>query len=152
MTMTSNITTVAARLHAGLEVRDVERAERFYRILFGAEPTKRRDGYARFEPAEPAVVLSLIEKAGPERPRRPADHFGIRLADAEAVERAAGRLMRAGLSVRREEQVACCYAVQTKAWVTDPDGMPWEIYAVLDDTAGTLAPTGDACCTEDCCT
>lgn len=144
--------TATARLHAGLEVRDVARAERFYRILFDAEPTKRRDGYARFEPAEPAIVLSLIEKAGPENRRRPADHFGIRLASTEAVERAAARLRRAGLSVRREEQVACCYAVQTKAWVTDPDGMPWEIYAVLDDTAGTLAPTGDACCTEDCCT
>ncbi len=148
---TTNQITATARLHTGLEVRDVEQAERFYRILFDAEPTKRRPGYARFEPAEPAVVLSLIEKAGPEHTRRPADHFGIRLSNPAAVERTARRLESAGLPVRREEEVSCCYATQTKAWVTDPDGMPWEIYTVLDES-GILHQAVDSCCDESCCT
>ena len=142
---TTSQRTLASTLHTGLEVRDVGHAERFYRILFDAEPTKRRPGYARFEPADPPVVLSLIERAGPGHKRRRADHFGIRLSDAAAVEQAARRLEAAGLPVRREEEVSCCYAVQTKAWVTDPDGMPWEIYTVLDDEAG-------GCCDESCCT
>jgi hypothetical protein len=37
--------------------------------------------------------------------------------------------------------VACCYAVQDKVWVNDPDGEPWEVYAVLDDVPETPACT-----------
>ena len=37
------------------------------------------------------------------------------------------RLETAGVSTRREEGVACCYALQTKFWVHDPDDAMWEI-------------------------
>jgi hypothetical protein len=45
-----------------------------------------------------------------------------------------------------EEQTACCYAVQTKAWVTDPDGNRWEVFVNLDDDAAARATAGAACC------
>ena len=42
--------------------------------------------------------------------------------------------------------MTCCYAVQDKVWVDDPDGAPWEIYTVLadDDTPPDELPAGDA--------
>jgi len=47
----------------------------------------------------------------------------------------------------------CCYAVQDKVWVDDPDGAPWEVYTVLEHVemeAGqlrTVSPgDGAACC------
>ncbi len=55
----------------------------------------------------------------------------------------------------RTEQGDCCYAVQDKVWVSDPDGAPWEYYTVLADapTQGvcddaSCAPTGS---TASCC-
>ena len=27
-----------------------------------------------------------------------------------------------------EEETACCYAVQDKFWVSDPDNIKWEVY------------------------
>jgi hypothetical protein len=38
-----------------------------------------------------------------------------------------------------EDGVSCCYAVQDKVWVSDPDGARWEVYTVLGD-APNLAP------------
>ena len=45
-------------------------------------------------------------------------------------------------------QTSCCYALQDKAWVNDPDGNEWEVFTVLKDdlqeTAGKVG--GDAVC------
>ena len=32
-----------------------------------------------------------------------------------------------------EKDSTCCYAVQDKVWVHDPDGAMWEFYTVLAD-------------------
>jgi hypothetical protein len=34
---------------------------------------------------------------------------------------------------RDEMQTTCCYAVQDKTWVSDPDGNEWEVFVVLED-------------------
>jgi hypothetical protein len=46
-----------------------------------------------------------------------------------------------------QESTTCCYALQDKAWVEDPDGAPWEFYTVLADAP---AETGLGCSTESC--
>lgn len=80
------------------------------------------------------------------------DHLGIK-ADSEA-ELAA---MRAGLEAQglpRVEQrdAECCYARADKLWVTDPNGVPWELYAgtgsieVFGDDVRPAA--GASCCAE----
>jgi hypothetical protein len=60
---------------------------------------------------------------------------------------AARRLADAGLVPRVQEATTCCYAVQDKAWVSDPDGAPWEFYAVLADATGAT----DMGCSVDTC-
>jgi len=54
-----------------------------------------------------------------------------------------------GLVPREEMQTTCCYALQDKAWVQDPDGNEWEVFAVLEDNLGEEASkSADAtCCT-----
>src|SRR6266567_1603143 len=34
----------------------------------------------------------------------------------------------------KQDGVDCCYAVQDKVWVSDPDGARWEVYTVLEDS------------------
>jgi hypothetical protein len=36
-----------------------------------------------------------------------------------------------------QDNTTCCYAVQDKVWVDDPDQVPWEVYTVLADTEGS---------------
>ena len=43
------------------------------------------------------------------------------------------RLGAAGLETRVEDGVVCCHAEQDKVWVSDPDGLAWEVYTVTDD-------------------
>lgn len=139
---------MSALTHIGISTKNPEESEAFYRALFGAAKVKRRPGYVRFEPEAPALVLSLV--ASPEADESPArarrgDHFGIRLATPEAVAAWARRMESAGLSVRWEREAACCYSVQDKVWVTDPDGNPWEVYAVTAEADVLTDESGDCC-------
>jgi len=49
------------------------------------------------------------------------------------------RLSNTGIETEVQEQTTCCYAVQDKVWVNDPDGAPWEVYTVLADAPRILA-------------
>jgi catechol 2,3-dioxygenase-like lactoylglutathione lyase family enzyme len=121
------------RIHMGLAVANLQRSQEFYRQLFQQEPTKVRPHYARFEVADPPLNLALNEVGGPTGPNNPVAHFGIEVQSAQAVQDYAQRLRQAGLAIRTEERVTCCYAVQDKIWITDPDGNSWEVYVVLHD-------------------
>ena len=46
----------------------------------------------------------------------------------------------AGLITRDEMQTSCCYALQDKTWVRDPDGNEWEVFVVLEDNLAETAP------------
>jgi hypothetical protein len=55
------------------------------------------------------------------------------MPDSAALVAMQQRLEVAGIHSQREEGVECCYALQTKFWVTDPDQTLWEIYTLDDD-------------------
>ncbi len=55
------------------------------------------------------------------------------MSDSAALVAVQMRLEQNGIHTRREEGVECCYARQTKFWVTDPDQTLWEIYTLEDD-------------------
>ncbi len=46
----------------------------------------------------------------------------------------------AGLLTRDEMQTNCCYALQDKTWVRDPDGNEWEVFVVLEDNLAETSP------------
>ncbi|MCZ2342233.1 MAG: VOC family protein [Bacteroidales bacterium] len=119
------------RFHLSLNVADLPRSVAFFRILFGQEPAKLRPDYAKFEPGEPALVLSLE----PQAPGSSGvlNHVGIRLPDPQSLVTVQRRLEAAGIRCQREEGVECCYAKQTKFWLRDPDGTLWEMYTFEGD-------------------
>src|SRR4051812_33536205 len=123
-----------SRIQLALNVSDVDSAVEFYSRLFGVPPAKRRPGYANFSIDEPALKLVLIEN--PEAAAT-LNHLGVEVGSSGDVAAAQGRLSGEGLETTTEEGVSCCYALQDKVWVSDPDGAPWEIYTVLAD-AGSM--------------
>jgi catechol 2,3-dioxygenase-like lactoylglutathione lyase family enzyme len=133
------------KFHISLNVSDLDRSLAFYRVLLGAEPAKVRSDYAKFDLAEPPLVLSLVP--GGPGPGGNLNHVGLRVRNAEELVEIQTRLEAAGLHTEREDGVECCYARQTKFWITDPDRVLWEIYVFhedIDDRGSAAPPRPDA--------
>jgi catechol 2,3-dioxygenase-like lactoylglutathione lyase family enzyme len=140
-----------ARIQLALNVADIDEAVAFYSLLFGTEPAKRRPGYANFAVAEPPLKLVLIENAALRGigVAGALNHLGVEVSSSDEVTAAARRLAGGGLVTDVEEATTCCYAVQDKVWVNDPDGAPWEVYTVLDDApleSGLGCSADSPCC------
>jgi catechol 2,3-dioxygenase-like lactoylglutathione lyase family enzyme len=131
MPTTPLATAPAVRFHLSLNVSDLAKAVAFYRVLFNREPAKLRADYAKFEPDDPPLVLSL--EPTPRAVGGPLNHLGFRLGDSKALVDMQWRLEMAGIHSQREEGVECCYARQTKFWVHDPDNTLWEVYTLDED-------------------
>jgi catechol 2,3-dioxygenase-like lactoylglutathione lyase family enzyme len=135
-----------SRLQLALNVTDLEEAVSFYSRLFGTEPAKHRPGYANFAVADPPLKLVLFEN--PDRANA-LNHLGIEVESPDEVAAAQRRLESGGVETGGEKEESCCYARQDKVWTSDPDGEPWEVYAVLDDAPNLVAEDAPAgtCCT-----
>jgi catechol 2,3-dioxygenase-like lactoylglutathione lyase family enzyme len=135
-----------SRVQLALNVADIDEAIAFYAKLFGTEPAKRRPGYANFAVDSPPLKLVLVENPAAAGT---LNHLGVEVFSTDEVGAAQARLAADGIATDVEEGVACCYAVQDKVWVQDPDGAPWEIYTVLADSDVAGGATTDeqrACC------
>ncbi|VTS08264.1 ArsI/CadI family heavy metal resistance metalloenzyme [Tuwongella immobilis] len=119
------------KFHASLNVSDLAKSVEFYTALFGEGPVKFYPDYAKFEIANPPLVLSL-------KPKRacaggPLNHLGLRITDVAQLQAIRTRLEAVGARIGRQDDVKCCYALQTKLWITDPDQTLWEVYVLHDD-------------------
>jgi catechol 2,3-dioxygenase-like lactoylglutathione lyase family enzyme len=128
----------AIKAHLAIKVRNVEQSIDFYKKLWGIEPSKVRTGYAKFDVQNPPLNFTLnqvsFENAGA------LSHMGIQVGSTEDVLATRQKWVESGLLTRDEMQTSCCYALQDKAWVRDPDGNEWEVFVVLEDNlAGTSA-------------
>jgi len=119
------------KFHACLNVSDLRRSLAFYTALLGTGPVKAYEDYAKFEIGVPPLVLSL-------KPKRacaggPLNHLGLRVTSVEQLENIRDRLIKVGARIGRQDDVACCYARQSKLWITDPDQTLWEVYVFHED-------------------
>ncbi|MDG4771683.1 ArsI/CadI family heavy metal resistance metalloenzyme [Solwaraspora sp. WMMD792] len=132
----------ASRMHISMFVNNLEESVKFYQVFFGQPPTKHLADYAKFEVAEPPLVISF----NPDR--KPAsggavNHLGVQVKSTDIVMAMKERFAAAGFLTDEEVATPCCYAVQTKVWVGDPDGNRWEVYVVTEADA-------DEGCGPDC--
>jgi catechol 2,3-dioxygenase-like lactoylglutathione lyase family enzyme len=137
-------TRQALKAHISINVNKVERSIEFYRKMLGIEPQKVRPGYAKFDVENPPLNLAMNEVPVSEGRLSRLSHLGIQVASTDDVLAMKQRWEAAGLTTRDEMQTSCCYAVQDKTWVTDPDGNEWEVFVVLQDNLP--APQSSMCC------
>ena len=132
-----------SRVQLALNVADLDASVAFYSTLFGAEPHKRRPGYANFALTEPPLKLVLIEVGAEARGHGTSgalNHLGVEVETTDDVTAATDRLIEGGLATFSENDTTCCYALQDKVWVHDPAGAPWEVYTVKDDNPSDARP------------
>lgn len=134
--MTTEVKILKA--HLALNVRDVERSIGFYKKMLGIEPSKVRTGYAKFDVQNPPLNLTLNQHTFNERGA--LSHLGLQVGSTEDMLATRERWAEAGLVTRDEMGTNCCYAVQDKTWVRDPDGNEWEVFVVLEDNLPETAP------------
>ena len=138
------------KVHVALNTPLFDESVRFYRTFLGLEPVKLKPGYAKFDVAEPGLNLTLNASSQIDGPGA-LNHLGIQVASTGAVKEAAERLKAEGLATFEEENTDCCYALQDKVWVTDPNGYRWEVFVVkVGDTAPEVVAASEACC-PTCC-
>jgi catechol 2,3-dioxygenase-like lactoylglutathione lyase family enzyme len=131
------------RPHISLDVRHVPQSVAFYKKVFGVDPQKQTEDYAKFDLQHPALNLSFVSSTGVVST---VNHFGIEVESVEEIAAWKTRLQKAGILEKVEEDVACCFARQDKLWFSDPDGNAWEVFTVHEqlDVTGPLKQTG--CC------
>ena len=127
------------RVQLALNVANLDEAVDFYSKLFDVKVNKRKPGYANFAIDEPPLKLVLFEN--PDATER-LNHLGVEVFEDEQVQAATDRLKEAGLAGAVEDEATCCYATQNKVWSTDPQGMRWEWYRVIEDSEGFASPAG----------
>src|ERR1700754_5138333 len=139
-----NINTLKA--HLALNVKNIGESVDFYKRMLGIEPAKVRTGYAKFDVQDPPLNLTLNQVAF--EGKGALSHLGIQVAATEDVTFLRTLWEANGLIPRDEMQTTCCYALQDKAWVHDPDGNEWEVFVVLEDNLSeeVHGATDKTCC------
>jgi catechol 2,3-dioxygenase-like lactoylglutathione lyase family enzyme len=140
--MNTKINTLKA--HLAINVTDVEKSIDFYRNMLGIEPSKVRTGYAKFDVQNPPLNLTLNQVAFSGKGA--LSHLGIQVATTDDVLAMKAAWEEKGLTPREEMQTTCCYALQDKAWVNDPDGNEWEVFVVLEDNLAEAKSNDANCC------
>lgn len=142
------------KTHVALRVADLNRSIAFYQAMFDARPVKHKTDYAKFDLENPGLNLTLNVE-GDFANRGSLDHLGVQVDSSASLEAAISRFKAAGLATFEQKDTSCCYALQDKVWVTDPDNNRWEIFVIkVADTTpddnlsemGTPARLQNTCC------
>ena len=133
------------RLHIHVGVESIENSVKFYSALFGAEPVKVKNDYAKWMLEDPRVNFAISTRSG----KRGVDHLGIQVDSAEELNALRAQLSAANLSTHDDGETTCCYARSEKSWVEDPAGMAWEAYHTMEDAqifSGKAAASAESAC------
>jgi len=129
-------------VHIGLNVTDLEKSMEFYQKVFGVKPVKVKPDYVKFLLEKPGVNFTLNKREAVSGNQ--VNHFGFQVESIEEIEKHKERLEKEGFRLRDEMNTTCCYALQDKFWVTDPDGNEWEFFFTKEDVDVNKEET--ACC------
>jgi catechol 2,3-dioxygenase-like lactoylglutathione lyase family enzyme len=126
---------MANMFHVSVYVRSIPEAVEHYRKLLGIEPAKVKHDYAKFELEDPPVIFSLSIGGEPGK----LSHLGIRYPGTGDVASEMVRVKSAGVPLFQQQGTTCCYAKADKFWVRGEDGIPWEMYTLLEDVKALTA-------------
>jgi lactoylglutathione lyase len=130
-------------------VHDLEKSIRFYKALFDAEPTVKKDDYAKWQLDDPRVNFAISQRGA----KTGVDHLGIQAESAAELDGLRSQLAQADVAMMDQTNATCCYAKSDKHWTLDPQGIAWESFHTLEgaprygeDTRIEVREAKAACC------
>ena len=116
------------RFHVHVAVHDLQQSIRFYSALFAAEPSVKKDDYAKWQLDDPRVNFAISTSPA----KTGIDHLGIQAENGAEPGDLGSRLAQADVAITAQKGASCCYAKSDKYWTMDPQGMAWESFHTLD--------------------
>ena len=138
------------RFHVHVAVEDLANSTRFYSALFGTPPTVEKSDYAKWMLDDPRINFAISKRGS----KQGINHLGFQVDSGEELAALQTQHEAAELSMFNEGHTQCCYAQSKKHWLTDPQGIAWEMYHSMgeiktyngeDETASPLK-SDSACC------
>lgn len=117
------------QFHIHVSVKNMEESVQFYSTLFGQQPVKRKEDYAKWMLEDPRLNFAISTRSK----ELGVNHVGIQVETSPELEEIKSRLKKADLGIYDEGKTTCCYAKSDKAWVQDPSGIRWEAYQNMAD-------------------
>jgi catechol 2,3-dioxygenase-like lactoylglutathione lyase family enzyme len=134
------------RMHIHIGVKNIPENIKFYSALFGAEPTKVKDDYAKWMLDDPRINFAISTRAR----NSGLDHLGVQVDSAEELAQLRAQFVESELKTKDEGQTVCCYSNSDKSWVQDPNGIAWEAYHTMED-ANIFSSTDSNSNNSSCC-
>ena len=130
-------------VHIHVSVQDIEKSVKFYSNMFGMEPSKLKNDYAKWALKDPRVNFAISNRSS----KQGLDHLGIQVETEAELAEITTRLQKAEQQLFDQGVTECCYAKSNKAWVEDPSGIAWEAYQTMEDVE-VFGPekSSSACC------
>jgi len=121
-------------IHINTTQESFAQATAFYSTLFGVEPSKTRENYAKWMLDDPRVnfVIEVIEIQG-DVPG--IHHLGIQVDETEELEVIRSALEEADAPLLEVGETVCCFSKSEKNWTMDPSGVRWETFRTMGDVA-----------------
>jgi catechol 2,3-dioxygenase-like lactoylglutathione lyase family enzyme len=134
------------RFHVHVAVDDLAQSTRFYSALFGAQPTVEKPDYAKWMLDDPRINFAISHRGS----KQGINHLGFQVDTDEELTDLQAQHEAAELAVFNEGNTQCCYAKSKKHWVTDPQGIAWEMYHSMGEVktyhGDDEAASAGACC------
>lgn len=136
------------RFHVHVHVADLQKSIGFYSKLFGCEPTRIEQDYAKWMLEDPAVNFAISNRGVSVG----IDHLGLQTDDPTELAAMKARAAAADMALLDEGETTCCYARSEKHWITDPEGIAWEHFHTLENIPVFRESAQDASISSACCT
>lgn len=115
------------RRHIHVGVENLTDSIKFYSALFGAEPARIKDDFAKWMLDDPRLNFAISTRAASG-----VDHPGLQVDDEHELAASRERLKQADMSSSDEGETLCCHARSDQSWITDPAGIASEAFQIMD--------------------
>ena len=115
-------------MHIGLYVANIDATNHFYTTFFESPPVYTTQDYSKYILEQPSLVITFVKDES--KVRENIWHLGFQVGTEEEMLRKLKLLKPYNYKIFEEIRPNCCFS---KFWVTDPDGVHWEIYYYYED-------------------
>jgi catechol-2,3-dioxygenase len=133
------------RFHVHVAVDDLAQSTRFYSALFGVDPSVTKPDYAKWMLDDPRINFAISARGA----KLGIDHLGFQVDSEDELSDIKAQQAAADLALLDGGVGSCCYANSEKHWLTDPQGIAWEMYHTMS-AAQTFGSSTTTLSVRDC--